>query len=89
MIANASLRKSQALALAGVFAGSESLGKEGSDHLQFFAAPDDLAALFKPYFKHVELRTQTYSGDGFVRREAYWRCANDPTRLRECDWEKL
>ena len=79
----------KALAPEGVFVGSESLGREGSDHLQFFASLDDLFALFKPYFKYVELRKQTYSGGSLVRQEAYWRCANDPTRLRECDWKTL
>ncbi|PWT93230.1 MAG: hypothetical protein C5B55_04935 [Blastocatellia bacterium] len=74
----------------GVFIGSESLGVEGSDHLQFFESLDDLNALFSPFFRHVELRSVTYKtgiGRGaFVRREAYWRCSNDAARLETCRW---
>ncbi len=80
-----------ALKTKGVFVGSESLGFEGSDHLQFFNSLDDLHALFKPYFKFIELRSVEYrTGQGkssFVRQEGYWRCANEDTRLRECSWK--
>jgi len=79
-----------ALKTNGVFVGSESLGFEGSDHLQFFHSPDDLHALFKPYFKFIELRAVDYrTGQGnasFVRQEAFWRCANEEKRLRDCSW---
>jgi 2-polyprenyl-3-methyl-5-hydroxy-6-metoxy-1,4-benzoquinol methylase len=75
----------------GVFVGSESLGFEGSDHLQFFQTLDDLNALFKPFFKYIELRSVEYrTGQGnfsFLRHEAYWRCANEEERLRECSWK--
>jgi SAM-dependent methyltransferase len=75
----------------GVFFGSESLGFEGSDHLQFFNSLDDLHGLFEPYFKFVQLRAVNYrTGQGnssFVRQEAFWRCANEEKRLRECSWE--
>jgi ubiquinone/menaquinone biosynthesis C-methylase UbiE len=65
------------LSSMGVFVGSESLGKEGSDHLQFFEDESALAAVFRPYFKHVQIRTMEYQlGNGFLRKEAYWRCAN-------------
>jgi 2-polyprenyl-3-methyl-5-hydroxy-6-metoxy-1,4-benzoquinol methylase len=80
-----------ALKTDGVFVGSESLGFEGSDHLQFFNSLDDLHALFKPYFKFIELRSVEYrTGQGkssFVRQEGYWRCANEETRLRACSWK--
>ena len=80
-----------ALKTNGVFFGSESLGFEGSDHLQFFNSLDDLHALFKPHFKFVQLRAVDYTtGQGnssFVRQEAYWRCANEEKRLRECNWQ--
>jgi len=73
----------------GVFVGSESLGLEGGDHLQFFSSIDDLYDMFKPYFIHVEIRQQQYrigrKGE-ILRQEAYWRCANDPQRLRNCHW---
>lgn len=80
-----------ALKTNGVFIGSESLGFEGSDHLQFFDSLDDLFALFKPYFKFIQLRAIDYrTGHGkssFVRQEAFWRCANEEKRLRECSWK--
>ena len=75
----------------GVFVGSESLGFEGSDHLQFFNSLEDLHALFAPYFKFIQLRAVEYrTGQGkasFVRQEAFWRCANEDQRLRECSWK--
>jgi 2-polyprenyl-3-methyl-5-hydroxy-6-metoxy-1,4-benzoquinol methylase len=72
----------------GVFVGSESLGIEGSDHLQYFNSLDDLQKIFEPYFRHVELRAVAYKiGDGFLRHEAFWRCANDQERLQDCHWQ--
>lgn len=44
------------LTTGGIFLGSESLGVDGSDHLQFFHSLDDMTALFTPYFKTVALR---------------------------------
>ena len=80
-----------ALKTNGVFVGSESLGFVGYDHLQFFHSLDDLHALFKPYFKFIELRAVDYrTGQGkssFVRQEAFWRCAGEEKRLRECSWK--
>ena len=79
----------QSLAPYGVFVGSESLGLEGSDHLQFFHSLEDLNVIFKRYFRYIELRQETYKirhGE-FVRKEAYWRCSNDPRRLREANWQ--
>lgn len=76
-----------ALASDGAFVGSESLGREGSDHLQFFEAEDDLAKLLTPYFKHVQIKTSIYRlPDGYIRREAYWRCANVQSRLAAAAW---
>jgi len=80
-----------ALNTEGIFVGSESLGLEGSDHLQFFHSLEDLYALFSPYFKHIQLRCVTYrTGIGaaaFIRQEGYWRCANDPLRLQSAGWK--
>lgn len=62
----------------GVFVGSESLGHEGHDHLQFFETTDDLKRLLTPHFKHVGVRTVEYStafSGSFGRQEAFWRCA--------------
>jgi len=75
----------------GVFAGSESLGREegGYDHLQFFSL-DDLYLLFKPHFRHVQIRSVDYRigwGCDLGRSEAYWRCSNSPTRLSAAGWQ--
>lgn len=67
-----------AIAPSGIFVGSESLGEEGSDHLQYFEDKSALSLVFEPYFKHVLIRTAQYRvGEGLLRKEAYWRCAND------------
>jgi SAM-dependent methyltransferase len=75
------------LAPGGAFAGSESLGTEGHDHLQFFDTLDDLAALLGRHFEHVAVREVSYMLPGGVRRrEAFWRCAHDPARLESAAW---
>jgi 2-polyprenyl-3-methyl-5-hydroxy-6-metoxy-1,4-benzoquinol methylase len=77
------------LADDGVFAGSESLGQEGHDHLQFFPSADALAELLRARFRHVDVRTLEYAlPDGRVRREAYWRCAQEPSRLDAAGWAR-
>lgn len=64
-----------ALAEGGVFIGSESIGHEGSDHLQFFDSPDDLRALLAAYFASVEIKVSEYRASETVNRtEAYWVC---------------
>jgi SAM-dependent methyltransferase len=71
----------------GVFVGSESLGPEGHDHLQVFETAKDLAALFLPFWRHVLIREIRYPlVGGFIRREAYWRCGNDPERFDSVSW---
>jgi 2-polyprenyl-3-methyl-5-hydroxy-6-metoxy-1,4-benzoquinol methylase len=81
-----------ALASGGIFTGSEELQTEAErslDHLQVFPTLEHLYQLFKPYFKYVELRQMTYRiGTDRIswRKEAYWRCANDLSRLRENAW---
>ena len=54
------------------FCGSESLGYEGHDHLQFFERPEDVEKLFIPYFAFVESNTFSYG----YRTEIYWRCSH-------------
>jgi len=73
----------------GIFLGSESLGVEGADHLQFFHTLDDMAAVFTPYFKYVALREVSYpiGPDNFWRREGFWRCAASPERLQASQWK--
>jgi len=83
------LRKIHAsLAPGGVFTGSESLGPEGHDHLQFFESLEEMAALFRPIWKHVRLREVSYpiNRGSFIRREGYWRCSDDRNRLDEAEW---
>jgi SAM-dependent methyltransferase len=76
-----------ALVADGVFAGSESLGVEGHDHLQFFHNLDDLAALLTTRFEHVRVRELSYRlPGGAMRREAFWRCAQDPARIEAAGW---
>ena len=71
----------------GVFAGSESLGREGDDHLQFFESPEDLRRILAPHFKCVALHEEHYRiGAGILRREVYWRCTQDPARAAEWTW---
>jgi 2-polyprenyl-3-methyl-5-hydroxy-6-metoxy-1,4-benzoquinol methylase len=73
----------------GVFAGSESLGEEGHDHLQFFPSTEALVELLRPWFRYVDIRTLEYGlPDGRVRREAYWRCAQEPSRLDAGGWTR-
>jgi SAM-dependent methyltransferase len=81
----AKIRK--ALRPGGVFVGSESLGAEGHDHLQFFATVDDLGSLFREHFAHVQVRSQRYRlRNGVMREEAYWRCSGDSDRLDQAVW---
>ncbi len=78
---------SDALAEDGVFVGSESLGVEGHDHLQYFETLADLAAVFDDDFSHVQVRSLDYViPAGMRRREAFWRCANQRPRLEEAAW---
>lgn len=77
-----------ALLPSGVFAGSESLGFEGHDHLQNFTSLDDLCDLLGSYFLHVEVKALSYQfpGGAAERREAFWRCAIDANRLVQAGW---
>jgi SAM-dependent methyltransferase len=80
----------RALAPTGIFAGSESLGDEGSDHLQFFATLDDVGRVLERRFPNVELRSREYRlPSGVLRLEGYWRCATDPARLAEAGWRRF
>jgi SAM-dependent methyltransferase len=79
-----------ALRPGGVFVGSESLGREGHDHLQFFESLDELAAAFAPHFAQIGLREAAYElGGGVQRREAFWRCAIDDEGLRRSAWRSV
>ncbi len=74
----------------GIFVGSETLGTEGHDHLQFFDSLEDLRSLLEKHFAHVDLRRTRYSpgGGAPVRDEAYWRCSPQPSRLQEVAWHR-
>ena len=76
----------------GVFAGSESLGHEGHDHLQFFEAIEDLDALFAKHFAYRAYRIIEYDTSfnvGLLRREAFWRCSSSPLRIAEAGWTTI
>jgi SAM-dependent methyltransferase len=76
-----------ALADGGAFVGSESLGFQGEDHLQFFHSPDELGELLGRHFPHVNVREIEYRlSPELIRREAFWRCAVDPERLERAAW---
>jgi SAM-dependent methyltransferase len=70
----------------GAFVGSESLGREGEDHLQFFASRQDLSRLLERHFPHVQVRSLEYALPDFTRHEGFWRCAASPGRLEEAAW---
>ena len=76
----------------GIFCGSESLRHYGGDHLQAWASEDDLAALLRQHFRHVEIFSTEYRG-GFsnehVRHEAYWRCSQVESRLERARWQRF
>lgn len=77
------------LAEDGIFAGSESLGFEGHDHLQFFETIQDLDALFSSHFEYPAYRVIEYDtpfSPGMLRQEAYWRCSAIPLRMNELGW---
>jgi len=80
-----------ALHPAGIFAGSESLGHEGHDHLQFFRTTRDLEDLFQSHFAHVWTKALRYpiNNATFIRDEAYWWCSNAPSRLTESTWRHV
>lgn len=76
----------------GVFAGSESLGHEGHDHLQFFESINDLDALFSKHFAYRAYRVISYDTSfnaGLFRREAFWRCSSSPLRIEEAGWTTI
>jgi SAM-dependent methyltransferase len=80
---------SSALSPDGVFCGSESLGREGHDHLQFFDTVDDLRCLLQSFFRYVYVKEMEYfigTRQRYLRREAYWRCALSSERLDMAAW---
>lgn len=79
----------RALAPDGIFCGSESLGAEGVDHLQYFSELADLHELLSPLFPHLWLREVGYRTGGHFRREAYWRASTSPDRKEDASWRSL
>jgi SAM-dependent methyltransferase len=77
-----------ALTEGGVFVGSESLGQEGHDHLQFFDDLEALRGVLAPDFATVQLNQMDYViPGGLLRHEGYWRCAvADSDRLSAAAW---
>jgi len=82
---------SNSLAKNGIFIGSESLGDhEGDDHLQYFANEEELARVFKPFFKYVFIKKVLYTlNSGTERAEAFWRCSNEDERINSLKWKQL
>jgi SAM-dependent methyltransferase len=61
----------------GVFVGSESLGHDGADHLQFFDRIESLQELLGMSFSTVETKVSEYTlSRTHKRTEAYWSCRN-------------
>jgi hypothetical protein len=85
----------RALAVGGVFTGSEALElpeEQSPDHLQVFPTLADLSQLFKPYFKYIQLREIQYRigyKKTWLRHEGFWRCANSTDRLNEAAWHEF
>jgi SAM-dependent methyltransferase len=79
----------QGLAQDGIFCGSESLGAEGVDHLQFFTSLDDLRDVLVPHFPHVWLREIAYPTGRHLRREAFWRASVAPARHDGSAWSSV
>ena len=73
----------------GVFVGSESLGLEGHDHLQFFLDEAAVQRLFSPYFQYIATRVVSYRiglRRDFLRHEVFWRCSNEREPLTRDFW---
>lgn len=73
----------------GVFIGSESLGEEGDDHLQYFQAWEDLDKVFQPYFRYAKFREVRYPlkwAHDYQRTEVFWRCSNSLERMDKLGW---
>ncbi len=78
---------SGALKPEGVFCGSESLGVDGDDHLQYFMTYDDFRSILLPAFRFVRIKSQKYRLSGsFERHEAYWRASNSDV-LGQWEWQ--
>ena len=76
-----------ALGSDGVFVGSESLGSEGHDHLQYFGDATELADLFRKQFHRVATTQVSYRlRGGFERTEGFWRCSASQGRLAASGW---
>lgn len=58
----------------GWFCGSESIGHEGHDHLQFFETEAALKKLLIRHFANVSIKTQIYKTGTIERAEAVWEC---------------
>jgi SAM-dependent methyltransferase len=77
-----------ALREGGVFVGSESLGEEGHDHLQFFDDLEALRGVLADEFPTIQLNQMDYEiQGGLLRHEGYWRCAvDDSDRIAAAAW---
>lgn len=74
------------LAPDGVFVGSESLGRHGHDHLQFFDSLEELGEILRKHFPSVRARALTWGKPELLLHEAFWRCAFSDERLDRAGW---
>lgn len=66
------------------------MGGALNNHLQYFDSLESLRTLLDTEFKHTWLREVDYRlswAQGFLRREAYWRCSQNVERLGSLGWE--
>jgi SAM-dependent methyltransferase len=80
-------RIAAALKPTGLFCGSESLGEEGHDHLQYFPDADAVVELIGGVFPHVAFRELVYPIRGGERREILWRAAQSSGTLHR-SWRR-
>jgi hypothetical protein len=58
--------------------------------LQFFEEPDDLSKFLSKSFASIYTRVAEYRlGNGFPRREIFWRESLDAARPDLADWRKF
>jgi SAM-dependent methyltransferase len=76
----------------GAFVGSVSLGKVGGDPLRHFESLEEVAALLRPHFSHIQCRVVEYRlawANGFRKKAAYWRCFKGERRAAGVSWQRM
>jgi hypothetical protein len=82
-----------ALKPGAIFCGSETLGSDGSeDHLQRWDTLEEVATMFRPHFKFVDLYETEYfyNLEKTGRRgEFYWRCSDTEAKLEAAKFRRF